>query len=71
MIAIGYKQGQQEKTLRSAVAATKKEKTVRFLFSSYLCIPAVKLNIELEIVLLVIKTNMNIIDEIALLAALY
>lgn len=53
------------------MVATREEKIVWFLFSSYLYILAVKLNIKWQIVLLVVKTNINIIDGIALFAALY
>lgn len=53
------------------MAATREEETVWFLFSCCSCTLAVKLNIEWQIALLVVKTNMNIINKIASLAALY
>lgn len=45
--------------------------SVQFLFNYYLCILVVKLNIKYQIALLVIKTNIDIIDKIASLATLY
>ena len=53
------------------MAAIKEEKTIQFLFNCCLCTPAVKLNIEWQMALLVVKTNMDITDEIALLTALH
>ena len=53
------------------IVATKIEKTIRFLFSCYSYIPAFKLNIEWQMAFLDVKTNMDIIDRIALFSALY
>lgn len=53
------------------MAATKKGKTLRFLFNCCLYTSAVKLNIEWQIVFLAVKTNIDITIWIALLTDLY
>lgn len=49
----------------------KKEKTIQFCSSNYLCTLAVKLIIKQQIAFLAIKTNMDITNKIVLFAALY
>lgn len=53
------------------MAATREEEIIRFLFSCCLCTSAVKLNIEWQTALFVVKTNINITDEVTTLMALY
>ena len=53
------------------MAAIKEEKTVKFLFGSCLYTLVINLNIEWQMALLAIKTNIDIMDEIILLMALH